>query len=290
MLQPAFISLLSLLLCACATTGVQTRALLDAPPDIAGRVELTQVPFIPQSKEGYCGPSSLAMVMRFARKDISVETLASEIYRADKKGSLQAELMAASRQRGLLAVQIDGLANLLKEIAAGHPVIVFENLGLSWLPQWHYSVVVGYDLDQQEVIRHSGDDAFTHQSLNHFERSWKLAEYWGLVVIPTTDLATGATEVAHLQGAVGLERAGHVREAEQVYWNILKRWPSSLGALIGLGNLTYQSGRYAEAAAHLKKAVKAHPEAPTAIHNLKVAERAVRRSSYFAGRERFSSP
>lgn len=276
MFQTVFISLVSLVLCACATTGVQTRAVLDSPPDIARRAELTEVPFIPQKEEGNCGPSSLAMVMRSAGKEISPEALAAEIYRADKKGSLQAELIVASRQRGLLAVQIDGLANLLKEIAAGHPVIVFENLGLSWWPKWHYSVAVGYDLDQQEVIRHSGDDAFTHQSLNHFERSWKLADYWGLVVLPATELAAGATEVAHLQGAVGLEGAGHVREAEKVYRNVLKKWPGSLGALVGLGNLAYQSGRFTDAAAYLKKAVKDHPDAPAAIHNLKVAEQAGR--------------
>jgi tetratricopeptide (TPR) repeat protein len=265
------------LLSACATSGFQTRSVLESPPDVPKRMQLERVPFVEQTEKGYCGPSALAMAMRSAGEMITPEALVPEIYSAEKKGSLPAELISTSRRHGFLAVQIDGLAGLLKEVAAGHPVIVFENLGLSWWPTWHYSVVVGYDLNEQEIIRHSGSDAFKHQSLNYFERSWKLGDYWGLVVLPPTELAAGSGELGNLQGAVGLEKAGLPNEAEKVYRNVLKSWPGSLAALIGLGNLAYQSGDYHASVKYLRQAVKAHPEAMAAKHNLEIAEKSARK-------------
>lgn len=273
MFRAVLLAFLSLVLSACATSGHQTRAVLDAPPDVPRRVQLDHIPFVQQTEEGYCGPSALTMAMLSARHKVTREALVPEMYSTEKKGSLQADLLNTSRRHGLLAVQIDGLANLLKEVAAGHPVIIFENLGFGWWPKWHYSVVVGYDLDEQEIIRHSGDEPFMHQSMNHFERSWKLGDYWGLVVLSPEELAAGSGELGNLQGAVGLERSGHILEAEKVYGNVLMEWPSSLGALIGLGNLAYQRGDYRTAVAHLREAVKAHPEARAAKHNLEVAEK-----------------
>ena len=72
---------------------------------------------------------------------------------------------------------------MLTEIAAGNPVIIFENLALSWLPQWHYALALGYDLQRQEIILHSGHDANFRWDLSKFERSWMLGDYWGLVVL-----------------------------------------------------------------------------------------------------------
>lgn len=261
----------SLLLGACATSGYQTRSVLDSPPDVPRKVRLEYVTFMDQSERGYCGPSSLSMALQAAGQSASPESLAEEIYSEKHGGSLQAELVATARKRGLLAVQIEGLANVLKEIAAGHPVILFENLGIRIWPKWHYSVAVGYDLDEQELILHTGHIANRSQSLNRFERGWKLAGYWGLVVLPVDELAEGAGELGNLQGALGLEQAGHVRDAEKVYTHVLQKWPNSLAARVALGNLAYARGDFAGAVKHLKQAVKAHPDSQAARHNLAVA-------------------
>ncbi len=276
MLRTVSLVFFALMLGACASPGYQTRAVLDSPPNVPRKAELDNVPFIEQSDRGYCGPSALAMALGAAGSDTGVEVLAQEVYQKQGRGSLQADLIAASRRRGRLVVQIEGLENLLKEVAAGHPVIVFENLALSWWPQWHYSVVVGYDLDAQELVRHSGKEAFLRESLNRFERGWQLGGYWGLVVLPPSELAAGAGEIGNLQAAAGLEQAGYRRESETAYRHILKRWPGSLGALIGLANVAYQRKDYRTAVSHLTRAVKKHPQSVAAKHNLAVAKKFAR--------------
>src|SRR5687768_13903322 len=177
MLQKLFLAASLSFLASCASVGVQTRAVLNSPPDIPPRAQIQNVPFENQT-QGYCGPSALAMVMQWTGQTITVGEIAPEVYIDGQKGSLQTDLISASRRHGLLAVPIQGMEPLLKELAAGHPVIVFENLGFSWYPQWHYSVAIGYDLESQELIMHSGKTANKHLSLNHFERGWKLGDYW----------------------------------------------------------------------------------------------------------------
>ncbi len=78
------------------------------------------------------------------------------VYTPSIKGSLQPAMIAATRRQARLAYVISSPQEMLQEVAAGHPVIVLQNLGLSWAPVWHYSVVIGYDLDTNSVLLHSG--------------------------------------------------------------------------------------------------------------------------------------
>jgi hypothetical protein len=80
----------------CATSP-QTRLLLDNPPDIPPRVELTEVPFFPQ-QQYHCGPSSLASVINYRGTPVEPDQIAQMIYVPGLKGSLQVEVEAATRQ------------------------------------------------------------------------------------------------------------------------------------------------------------------------------------------------
>jgi tetratricopeptide (TPR) repeat protein len=175
-----------------------------------------------------------------------------------------------------LAVTIRDLPNLLKEVAAGHPVIVFENLALSWFPRWHYAVIFGYDLDHETVTLHSGPEAFKHWDMSRFERSWRLGDYWGLVVLPPGQLAATASEQDNARAAAALEEIGQTDAAKISYESILKRWPDSLVSMIGLGNIEYQRKNFVRAVAYLQAAVKAHPESQAAQNNLQVALQALK--------------
>jgi hypothetical protein len=250
--------------------------LLKAPPTNLQRTsEIPNVPFINQSA-GHCGPATLAMVMNWNGKSISVDELVPLVYTPGMKGSFQADMISASRRNSMMAIQIEGLTSLLTEVSAGHPVIVFENLALDWAPQYHYAVVYGYDLDQEHVIMHSGPEAGKKWDLRKFERSWMLGDYWGLVVLPPGELAATGTELAHVTAAVGLEQALKLEAAEKSYFAILKRWQDSLGALVGLGNLFYGKKDYQRSVKYLRQAVKAHPSSDSARHNLLVAEKAAK--------------
>jgi len=140
-------------------TYVLKEALKEKSVDLPPRTELAAVPFFPQI-DYYCGPSSLAMMLQAAGVDVKPEALVDQVFLPGRKGSLQVEMLAAARRDGLIAYEIEPrVTDLLRELAAGTPAIV-ENYGtFSWFPVWHYSVVVGYDLPELEVIRRSGTRA-----------------------------------------------------------------------------------------------------------------------------------
>ncbi len=254
----------------CATMSPQTRELIQHPPDIPNSARVDKLKYIEQV-DGDCGPAALTAVMNWAGLPVMMNELRSEVYTASRNGALPIDLVSASRRRGLMAIPISGLSALLREVAQGHPVIVFENLGLSWAAKWHYAVVTGFDLKEQKIIFLSKSVESESLPMTYFERYWQLADYWGLVVLPPSQLSETANELTHMQAASGLEQAGHVVEAEVAYKKILERWPQSLMALIGLGNMTYQRRDYAAARRYLKKAVELHPESASARHNLSVA-------------------
>lgn len=261
----------------CATAGKQTRAVIENPPPIPRQFQIEGVPFLHQP-EGYCGPATLTMTMNWAGDPITVGEIAPKVMTETMKGSLQTDMITASRRHGYLAVPIEGLENLLMEVAAGHPVIALENLGFSWYPQWHYSLITGYDLKEQTLTMHTGARASKTTPINYFERNWKLANYWGLVVLPTTQLSATASELDHLQAAVALEAANFKPQARELYKNILGRWPQSLGALVGLGNLAYETGNYKESVEYLEVAVRYHPNSAIAKNNLAVAQNMLKKN------------
>jgi hypothetical protein len=104
---------LSIYLGGCASSP-QTRLLLNEPPDIPSRVELAEVPFYPQ-QEFHCGPAALAGVMNYRGVEVVPDQIAELVYVPDLKGSLQVEVVAATRQFDLLPVKLDGrLESLLR--------------------------------------------------------------------------------------------------------------------------------------------------------------------------------
>ena len=254
----------------CATKAIQTEKILNDRSHLPTASIIENVAFIDQSV-GYCGPATLTMAMQHAGHAVKIEDIAKQVYTPGFKGSLQSDMISTSRRQGLTAIPIQNLSSLLKEVSAGNPVIVFENLALSWIPQWHYALVLGYDLQKKEIIMHSGHEAYTKIDMAEFELSWKLGDYWGLVVLPVGKLSASADELSHATAAVGLEQANKLNEAEISYRALLKKWPTSLVVLIGLSNLTFKKGQYKETISLLKLATQSHPESEAAKHNLAVA-------------------
>lgn len=265
----------ALALSACATAGKQTREVLDLPAsELPRSAEAKAVPFINQTKN-HCGPATLTMAMQSAGHNVSVDEIAPRVLASKASGTLQEDLVSASRREGMMAIPIEGMKSMLQEIAAGHPVIVLENLGFGFLSRWHYEIVFGYDLHSQELMMHSGHDANTRKYLNRFEWGWKQADYWGLVVLPPGELSASAGVLEHLRAAAGLEQADQNGAAEVAYKAILRRWPDHLAALIGLGNTAYGRGAFAASVGYLRRAVSLYPESEEARHNLTVAEGAL---------------
>ena len=115
-------------LSGCAGLFPQTAELrAGRPTGIPEEVELKQVPFFPQT-EYQCGPAALATVLANAQVKITPEALVPEVYLPERKGSLQVEMLAATRRHGMVSYQLaPRFEDLLREIAAGNPVIVLQN-------------------------------------------------------------------------------------------------------------------------------------------------------------------
>ncbi|MGD2173319.1 MAG: PA2778 family cysteine peptidase [Gammaproteobacteria bacterium] len=261
---------LFLLLGGCATSP-QTRLLLDNPPDIPPRVEITDVPFFPQERY-HCGPAALAEVINFRGGNVHPDEIADKIYVPELKGSLQVEVVAAARQYDLLPVQLDGrMDSLLRELQAGNPVFVLQNLAIDILPVWHYEVLIGYDFETRDMILRSGTDRRITRSFALFEKTWQRADYWALVLVKPDTIPATASADAWLDAAVGMEQVGRARIAQQAYRTALGRWPDNLLAYSGLGNTAYALGDYAGAESAYRAALEREPDKAAIWNNLAYA-------------------
>ena len=229
--------------------------------------ELDSVPFYPQ--EAYqCGPASLAMALTWSGIQANPETITPEVFTPSRKGSLQSAMIGAARRHGRLAYPITGPDAMVEEVAAGHPVIVLQNLGLSWYPVWHYAVVVGYDLHKGTVILHSGVTPRKRLSFRVFYNTWARSDYWGLLVLPPSRLPAMVTKHNYISAVLGLEKARQWRAAIEGYNTALVRWPDSLSARMGLGNSYYALGDLESAEAAFREATRRFPTDGMAYNNL----------------------
>ncbi|MEM7021269.1 MAG: PA2778 family cysteine peptidase [Pseudomonadota bacterium] len=231
------------------------------------RAQVAAVPFHAQT-EHHCGPAALAMVLGWSGVPAEPEDLASQVVTPGREGTLAHDLVAAARRADRLAVPIQGVEPLLAELAAGHPVLVLQNLALDWYAQWHYAVAIGYDLEEGTVTLHSGEEANRVMPLMTFARTWERADSWGLAVLPADQLPVMVDESTVLEAAVGLEQAGQYDSAVAAYGAALERWPDSFPALIGLGNARLAAGHLARAEAAFRTAVSFHPDQAAAWNNL----------------------
>jgi len=255
-----------LLLGGCATPQA---ASLKArwPEELPAQVELAHVPFFPQ-EEFECGPAALAMVAHAGGVEVSPEALVDQVYLPGRQGSLQAEMMAATRRQGLLAYPLQPkLENLLREVAAGHPVLVFQNLAFSIYPVWHYAVVIGFDRERGVLLMHSGVTARMEISLFAFERTWARGQDWAMLALPPGQLPATAEPEVYTAAAATLERTD-ARGAQQAFAAALQRWPDDRAALLGAGNSAYALGQQEAAEQAYRQTVAKHPDFADGWNNL----------------------
>jgi len=229
--------------------------------------ELTAVPFFPQ-EEYQCGPAALAMAISWSGFPARPEDLVEEVYTPARKGSLQMAMVAAARRHGRIAYKISDLESLLPEIPAGFPIVILQNLSVSWFPVWHYAVVVGYDTYQEHIILRSGTTSRKVMPFGVFEKTWARSNYWGIIILQPTQLPALAKEKTYLSAVLGLEKADQYQAAVSGYQTALRRWPLSLAARMGLGNSYYALGDLSNAEYAFKDTIRLHPRAGSAYNNL----------------------
>lgn len=281
-----------LLLAACSTP--QIRALRSvAPANLPARAELSTVAYFPQD-EKQCGPASLAMVFHSAGLNIQPGQLKDSLYLPDKQGSLQVEMLATARRHGLLAYLLQPeLQALLTEVAAGNPVVVLQNLGLSWYPVWHYAVVIGYDRENEEILLRSGPDQRLILPFTTFEHTWARSKHWAMVALPPARIPQTATPENHVQSIAALHHSSTNTDVWPAYNAAMQHWPDSLLVKIAAGNHAYSRGDLQLAEQVFFSATQAHPDSAAAFNNLaqtlsdlgkhEAALQAIRRALHIGG-------
>jgi hypothetical protein len=247
----------------------QSRALRSAPPPLLpSAVELDQSPFFPQ-EEFQCGPAALATTLNAAGIRATPEELARQVFLPARHGSLQAEMLAATRRYDALAVTLPPrLDALLAEIADGTPVIVLQNLALDWVPMWHYAVVVGYDLAADEIILRSGRNKRQVMAMPVFERTWERSRYWAMVTVPPGTIPATVAEGDYVQAAVAFEKVASAAAARNAYFAATEKWPHNQLALLGLGNTAFSLQDWQAAETAFRKLADTASDPVPALNNL----------------------
>lgn len=204
--------------------------------------ELTTVGFFPQT--GFqCGPAALATVLTHRGVYVDPDQLSDQVYLPKGYGSLQIELLAASRRYQTIPYLVDGFDDLIHQVSEGNPVLVLQRVRNWWVPAWHYAVVVGFDSVQRQVILRSGTEKRRIISHKHFANTWQKGNHWGFVVLSPGTLPAAPDAGRYLNAVINAESQLPTNQAIQAYRGAVARWPENISARFGLGNMQYRDGR-----------------------------------------------
>ena len=252
--------------CLSAPQTLQLQA--QTPQSLASPVLLSDVGFFPQ-EDFQCGPAALATVLTFNQVEVTAEALVSQVYIPARRGSLQIEMLATARRYGRLPYVLPGtLEKLLSEVAAGQPVLVMQNLGLSRWPQWHYAVAVGFDLAENTITLRSGTRKEYVMPMAVFERTWARAGHWSVVVLQPGHMPVDDDETTYFQTLADFELS-HAGASALAAWHAgVLRWPASALMRIGLSNQFYAQGLQQDAANVLIDFLTLETDSAVANNNL----------------------
>lgn len=240
--------------------------------EIAPRDEpfvLESVPFHPQT-EYQCGPAALAGLLGSAGVDITPEELSPQVFLPERKGSLQIELVAATRRAGRIAYKVDpDLRAIIGELEDGRPVLVLQNLGTHHYPVWHYALVVGIDPAGNRVYLNSGKEEHKAMRGRAFQRTWDWADRWALIALTPGELPTSRDPLHYFRAVAAFENASDDLNAARAAWNAaIPKWPDDPHPHLALGNLALQTGDHDEAITHFRRGLELKPGDAVLENNL----------------------
>ncbi len=210
-------------------------------------LELVDTPFYSQ-QEFQCGPAALMTVLTASGVETTLADVSRQVYLPARQGSLQSEMLAASRAAERVPyVLVPTLSSITGELATGRPVLVLLNLGVSWLPRWHYAVVVGADADREQIILRSGTDERRVMDASVFLRTWRRSDFWAVSLLRPGELPANPDRSRYIEAVAGLEQTGHPQAARDAWQAGLSIWPDNAVLIFGLANAQYALGNLSAA-------------------------------------------
>lgn len=228
---------------------------------------LDEVPFYPQTQY-HCGPAALAGILGASGVTVSPQALAPQVYLPGRHGSLQLELVAATRRAGRIPYVVEETPEaLFDELRAGRPVLVLQNLLVRSVPKWHYAVVVGVDPARNRIVLNSGTRKGLRVAAPKFLRTWDWAGRWGLLALRPGELPERAEPARYLASVADFEAVAGAAAATPAYQAALRRWPQDPRTHLALGNQAYAAGDRIPAARHYREGLRLAPADPVLGNN-----------------------
>jgi hypothetical protein len=256
-----WLSLLAVLvLSACAHVESRAPTLPQAP-------ELTATPFFPQ-RDFECGPAALATVLAASGVATTADGLSGELYIPDRRGTLQAEMLATARRHRRIGYPVQGLPDLVEQVRRGLPVAVLQRLGTWPVQTWHYAVVIGFDASTSQLVLRSGTERRALLDVEHFMRTWAPGGNWAFVVLKPGELPAQPDANRYLAATAAAESSLTAADRARAYRIATLTWPAQAGAHFALGNSLHAQHLDAAAEASWRMAISLQPGHAGAINNL----------------------
>lgn len=226
----------------------------------------------PQDKF-YCGPSSLATVLKKEGIWFDYSKLVSTTFTPALKGTLQPQMKASLRSYGLIPYETcKDLSCLLKEISINNSqIIVLLNLGLKLHPVWHYSVLLGYDKKEKKVFLSAPDGSETWMSFEEFERFYNAGGSWSVVALKKDKIPVSSGENEILMAILDMYEIGQKEIARGAAVTYISKYPSSYKAMVLLSNIYLDMQEYKSAIFVYKEILKIKPDEASILNNLAIA-------------------
>jgi len=240
----------------------------EALPAHAGTLLLGDVPFHPQT-EYQCGPAALAGVLGASGIATTPDDLEPQVYLPGREGSLQLELVAATRRAGRIPYVVEGSPEaLLAEVAGGRPVLVLQNLLTRSVPRWHYAVLVGADPGGNHMVLNSGTTRGLEMDARKFLRTWDWAGRWGMVALRPGQLPARANPAGYLLAVADFEAVAGAEAAAPAYEAAIEHWPDDPRPRLAMGNHAHGMRDAGAAARHYRAGLALAPDDPVLANNL----------------------
>ncbi len=242
-----------------------------APAQAAGR--LLDVPYITQTRD-LCGGAALEMVFRYWG-ETSVRAADFSPLVEPGRGIHTGELAQAASSRGWTSLVVDDVsedprARIREELGRGRPLIALIEVAAN---TYHYVVIVGAT-DDVVVFHDPARKPFRAESWNEFDRVWRLAGRWMLLVIPSASPRTGAAvpEAADsadqpmspcealVQRSVEQAGAGALEEAERGLRAARAMCPLDAAPVRELAGLRFVQSRWSDAIVLADEALTIDPD------------------------------
>lgn len=259
---------LTLLLAGCSTP--QTVALRQVPAGAEnGVVELRDVPHVAATTGGGEAAAALAMALGHAGRPVRPEELEGQLRGLEGEEARLVEMAGVARRQGRLVYPIaPQLDSVLAALHQGHPVLVRQNAGLSFLPSWRYAVVIGADRPRETFWLRSGSEARVAQGFGAFERGWARGGFWGALLIDPRRIPDTLEPRTVIRELALMERAGAVADAQAGFNAAVLNWPEQKAAWLGLASSSLALGQVDRAESTLRELVRRAPQYGAGLNNL----------------------